>query len=62
VNLPDKPAIRAAYETAVVAFLNACPMAEEHEAEDFVDAMATLIFTTMQTYVEEETNDSTDSH
>jgi hypothetical protein len=60
MNLPDRPAIRAAYEAAVVAFLNACPMAEENEAEDFVDAMAALIFTTMKTYVEDTENDSTD--
>lgn len=54
MNLPDHPAINAAYETAVVAFLNACPTAEEEEAEAFIDAMAQLIFTTMRTYVEEE--------
>jgi hypothetical protein len=63
VNLPDRPAIRAAYDEAVVAFLNASPAAEEHEAEAFVDAMAQLIFTTMQSYIEEKAqNDSTDHH
>ncbi len=54
MNLPDRPAIRAAYDEAVVAFLNASPAAKEHEAEAFVDAMAQLIFTTMQAYIEEE--------
>jgi hypothetical protein len=54
VNLPDRPAIRAAYETAVVALLNAHPDTTEEQAEAFVDAMAQLIFTTMQTYIQEE--------
>lgn len=62
MTLPDHPAINAAYEAAVVAFLNACPTAEEHEAEDFVDAIAALIFTTMKTYVEETENDSVANH
>lgn len=61
MNLPNRPAIRAAYERAVVALLNIAPV-EEDEAELFVDAMADLIFTTMQTYIEEETNDSIDHH
>jgi hypothetical protein len=63
MNLPDRPAIRAAYEKAVVALLNAIPEAEEAEAEAFVDAMADLIFTTMQTYInEEESHDTADHH
>jgi hypothetical protein len=62
VNLPDKPAIRAAYETAVVALLNANPETTEEQAEAFVDAMAQLIFTTMQTYFEEEKNVSSYSN
>lgn len=62
MNLPNRPAIAAAYETAVVAFLNACPDAEEHEAEQFVDALATLIFTTMQTYIEEAEHESAANH
>jgi hypothetical protein len=49
-----------AYEQAVTAMLNATNATEE-EAEAFVDAMANLIFTTMQTYIEEE-NDATDNH
>lgn len=68
MNLPDRPAIRAAYEAAVVALLNTThapkrtEIAEEH-AEAFVDAMATLIFTTMRTYIEEEeTHERTDHH
>jgi hypothetical protein len=61
VNLPDKPAIRHAYEQAVVAILNATDCTEE-EAEAFIDAMANLIFTTMQTYVTEEQSNATDHH
>jgi hypothetical protein len=62
MNLPDRPAIRVAYERAVVALLNITDI-EEEEAEVFVDAMADLIFTTMQTYIqEEETHDTTDHH
>ena len=62
MNLPDKPAISAAYETAVVALLNTNPETTEEQAEAFVDAMAQLIFTTMQTYFEEETNVSSYSN
>ena len=62
MNLPERPAIRAAYERAVVALLNIADI-EEDEAEVFIDAMADLIFTTMQTYItEEETHDTTDHH
>jgi hypothetical protein len=61
VNLPDKPAIRHAYEQAVVAILNATDCTED-EAEAFIDAMANLIFTTMQTYVTEEQSNATDHH
>lgn len=61
MNLPDKPAIRHAYEQAVVAILNATDCTEE-EAEAFIDAMANLIFTTMQTYVTEEQSNATDHH
>jgi hypothetical protein len=61
VNLPDKPAIRHAYEQAVVALLNASDCTED-EAEAFIDAMTDLIFTTMQTYIQEETNVSSHSN
>jgi hypothetical protein len=61
MNLPDKPAIRHAYEQAVVALLNASDCTED-EAEAFVDAMTDLIFTTMQTYIQEETNVSSHSN
>ncbi len=54
MNLPERPAIRQAYETAVVALLNASPDTTEEQAEAFVDAMAQLIFTTMYTYIQEE--------
>jgi hypothetical protein len=61
VNLPDKPAIRHAYEQAVVAILNATDCTED-EAEAFIDAMTDLIFTTMQTYITEEQSNATDHH
>lgn len=61
MNLPDRPAIRAAYEQAVVALLNATDSTEE-EAEAFVDAMADLIFTTMQTYLSEKELNAVDHH
>jgi hypothetical protein len=61
MNLPDKPAIRAAYDQAVVALLNATDSTED-QAEDFVDAMAELIFTTMQTYLSEKESNAVDHH
>jgi hypothetical protein len=61
MNLPDKPAIRAAYDRAVVALLNATDSTED-EAEDFVDAMSELIFTTMQTYLSEKESNAVDHH
>ena len=53
MNLPDKPAIRHAYEQVVVELLNITDC-NELEAEAFVDAMTNLIFTTMQTYLTEK--------
>jgi hypothetical protein len=67
MNLPDRPAIRAAYEAAVVALLNTTHApkrteAAEERAEAFVDAMAELIFTTMQTYLSEKESNAVDHH
>ena len=61
MNLPDKPAIRHAYEQAVMCLLNATDSTHE-EAEAFVDAMANLIFTTMQTYLSEKDINAIDHH
>jgi len=61
LNQPDMPDLMQAYEQAVVAMLNATDCTEE-EAEAFIDAMANLIFTTMQTYVTEEQSNATDHH
>lgn len=61
MNQPDMPDLIQAYEQAVVAMLNATDCTEE-EAEAFIDAMANLIFTTMQTYVTEEQSNATDHH
>ena len=61
MNQPDMPDLMRAYEQAVVAILNATDCTEE-EAEAFIDAMANLIFTTMQIYVTEEQSNATDHH
>lgn len=61
MNQPGMPDLMQAYEQAVVAILNATDCTEE-EAEAFIDAMANLIFTTMQTYVTEEQSNATDHH
>lgn len=55
------PAVEAAYQSAVVALLNACPGATEEQAETVVEAFSALVFTTMQAIVEEQ-NDSAVSH
>jgi hypothetical protein len=61
MNLPDKPAIKQAYEQAVVALFNVTDSTEE-KAEIFVDAMSNLIFTTMQTYLSEKDQNAIDHH
>lgn len=62
MNLPDRPAIHAAYERAVTTLLSITDV-DQDEAELFVDAMADLIFTTFQSYIfEEETHDTVDHH
>ena len=64
MNLPDKPAIRHAYEQAVVALLNLMDKEDliEEDAEAFIDAMTELIFTTMQTYLSEKDINAIDHH
>ena len=64
MNLPDKPAIKIAYEQAVLALCYVIDKEDftEEDAEAFVDAMTNLIFTTMQTYVTEEQSNATDHH
>jgi hypothetical protein len=61
MNLPAKPAIKQAYEQAVVALFNVTDSTEE-KAEIFVDAMSNLIFTTMQTYLSEKDQNAIDHH
>lgn len=53
MNLPDKTPLKESYDEAVVAMLNATSCTES-QAEAFVEAMANLIFTTMQTYISEK--------
>jgi hypothetical protein len=64
MNLPDKPAIKHAYEQAVLALLDVIDKEDltEEDAEAFVDAMANLIFTTMQTYLSEKDINAIDHH
>ena len=61
MNLQGRPDMQQAYEAAVVAMLNAtdCTLPQ---AEAFVEAMAELIFTTMQTYLTERDQNGTDHH
>jgi len=61
LNLQGRPDIQQAYEAAVVAMLNAtdCTLPQ---AEAFVEAMANLIFTTMQTYLTEREPNGTNHH
>jgi len=61
MNLPDNPAIRHAYEQTVMCLLNAADCSHD-EAEAFVDAMANLIFTTMQTYLSERDINAIDNN
>jgi len=61
VNLPDKTPLKESYEKAVVAMLNATGCTEP-QAEAFVEAMAHLIFTTMQTYLTERDPNGTNHH
>lgn len=67
MNLPDHPAIRAAYQAAVIELLNTINAPKrtanaQDQAEAFVDAMANLIFTTIKTYIEEESHERTNHH
>ena len=64
MNLPDKPAIKQAYEQAVLALLDLLDKEDfdEEDAEAFVDAMVDLIFTTMQTYLTERDQNGTNHH
>lgn len=61
MNLPNNSSIRAAYEHAVLTLANITDT-EEDEASAFVDAIADLIFTTMQAYATEEDNHVTVDH
>jgi hypothetical protein len=62
----EHPAIAPRYEAAVVALLNAINAPKrteiaEDQAEEFVEAMALLVITTLRTYVEEN-HERTDHH
>jgi hypothetical protein len=61
VNLQGRLDIQQAYDAFVVAMLNATGCTEP-QAEAFVEAMAELIFTTMQTYLTERDQNGTDHH
>jgi len=53
--------MQQAFDDAVVAMLNATDCTEP-QAEAFVEAMANLIFTTMQTYLTEREPNGTNHH
>lgn len=61
MNLQGRPDMQQAYDDAVVAMLNATDCTEQ-QAEAFVEAMANLIFTTMQTYLIERQTNGTNHH
>ena len=61
MNLQGRLDIQQAYDEFVVAMLNATGCTEP-QAEAFVEAMAHLIFTTMQTYLKEEEENGTNHH
>ncbi len=61
MNLQGRLDIQQAYDAFVVAMLNATDCTEQ-QAEAFVDAMANLIFTTMQTYLTEREPNGTNHH
>lgn len=61
MNLQGRPDIERAYDAAVVAMLNATGCTEQ-QAEAFVEAMANLIFTTMQTYLTERDPNGINHH
>lgn len=61
MNLQGRPDMQQAYDDAVVAMLNATDCTEQ-QAEAFVEAMANLIFTTMQTYLTEREPNGTNHH
>ena len=61
MNLPDKTPLKESYDDAVVAMLNATDCTEP-QAEAFVDAMAHLLFTTLQTYIIERQPNGTNHH
>jgi hypothetical protein len=45
------------HDRAVVAFLNAVPNSREHEAEEFVNSLVSLVFATMQQFLNQEMDD-----
>ncbi len=61
MNLQGRPDMQQAFDDAVVAMLNATDCTEP-QAAAFVEAMANLIFTTMQTYLTEREPNGTNHH
>ena len=61
MNLQGRPEMQQAFDDAVVAMLNATDCTEP-QAEAFVEAMANLIFTTMQTYLTEREPNEPHNH
>ena len=61
MSLEDHPDILEAYDRTVEAlyYITGCT---DNEAEEFIDSMADLIFTTMQTYLKEEEKNEPHNH
>jgi hypothetical protein len=49
-------------DRAVVAVLNANEGCNEHEAEEMINAIVSLVFETMKFYLDEEMNDELTNH
>jgi hypothetical protein len=49
-------------DRAVVAVLNANEGCKEHEAEEMINAIVSLVFETMKFYLDEEMNDELTNH
>lgn len=49
------------FDQAVVAILNACPDADEEQAEDMLEAITFFVFSALKNYIEEQ-DESARSH
>ena len=59
-NVPDE--LLEHKDRAIVAVLNANRDCTEHEAEEMINAIVSLVFETMKFYLDEEMNDELTNH